>query len=162
MVRMDLTVMENAREKFRGSSGARAEVGLFASKASRGKPSEAPKLVKDKKTLTNPALGLIHEFGSTKKNIPERSWLRMPLINRLFSEVKGVNWIYIILTKGMPFALALLGAKAEVVIHKAFRTRGFGIWPILKKATILRKGHSAILIETTQMEKAISSRVVIP
>lgn len=164
-IRMDMTVAENLREKLRKLQGARAEVGLFSNKARREDATreEIRHTVNvDFVALNNPTLGAIHEFGSTKKGIPERSFLRMPLMTRLFPAVRKIDWVDLIHRKGVAHALGIVGVVAEGVIHDAFATGGWGIWPKLKAWTIRRKGHNKILIETTQMEKAISSRVVIP
>lgn len=152
-VQVDMTIAQSLKEKLNKLNGARVEVGIFSAfggrKSLRG-------------DLTNAQLGAIHEFGVPSKRIPERSWLRFPLMTRLFGAVKNTDWIEIILRKGIANALGLLGVKAELVIHDAFRTGGWGWWKNLKARTIRRKGHARILIETGQMEKAVSSRVVLP
>ena len=164
-IRLDMTVSSSLRDRLHRLNGARVEVGLFASRNHRlGWVNQGILNTWNSKyqELTNAALGAIHEFGSAKKKIPERSFLRMPLLLKLFPAIKGIDWIGLIQTKGIAHALGVLGLKAEGVIHAAFRTGGWGWWPKLKRRTILAKGHDRILIETGQMEKAIDSRVVIP
>ena len=152
-VRLDMTVAENLRDKIRGMNGARAEVGFF--KALAGRRNK-----RAQRNLTNPKLAFWLEFGTSK--MPARSILRMPLMTKLFAAVKGVDWIGLIMRKGVGHALGVLGAKAEGVIHQAFKTGGWGMWRPLKKFTIRRKGHATILVETRQLENAVTSRVIQP
>ena len=61
---------------------------------------------------------------------------------------------------GVKSMMGRLGVYAEETIQEAFNTGGWGVWPKLALSTVKRKGSSRILIETAQMRKAISSRVV--
>lgn len=133
---------------------ARVQVGLF--KATSGRSADAGRI------QDNPSLGFVHEFGSTKKKIPERSFLRMPLTLHLgkLIEAKGASWLYLLFTRGVKRTLAFLGALGEDVVQEAFATRGYGSWPELKAETVRRKKSSAILIESAQMRKAVAYRVI--
>lgn len=132
----------------------RVQVGLFsdtaARSADRGRISD------------NPSLGAIHEFGDPKHAIPERSFIRMPLMTQLGPQLlaKGASWLFVLRTRGAKRTLALLGALAEDVIQEAFSTAGFGQWPELRPATVRKKGSSRILIESAQMRKAVAFRVI--
>lgn len=132
----------------------RAQVGLFRETAGRvndpGRVSE------------NPSLGAIHEFGDPKHNIPARSFLVMPLMTQFGKLVasRAASVLYLLRTRGAKRLLAFLGVMGEEVVQESFATRGWGQWPALKIATIKRKKSSAILIESAQMRKAVSSRVV--
>jgi phage gpG-like protein len=130
-----------------GEKDSRVQVGIFSSSA---------RIDSD---LTNGDIGAVHEFGSMSQHIPQRSFLRMPLTTRLKDNVSS-NWGEIILRQGFNSALRKLGVMGENTVQKAFATGGFGIWPKLKPATIARKRSSAILIDTAQLRRSISSRVV--
>lgn len=130
----------------------------------------------------NAEIGLVHEFGiiggqspfkmkgvskqPTKRasmNMPERSWLRMPLITRLpeaILEQGRAAWRRAILEKGVVYALRNLGVVAEGVIQDAFATGGFGTWAKLSRRTIKKKGSAAILIDSAQLRQSVTSRVV--
>lgn len=107
--------------------------------------------------------GLSKEPAKSGRSLPERSFLRMPVITQLPEAIKAQgkeNWRKAILQKGVVFALKNLGILAEGVIQDAFKTGGFGTWAKLKPATIRRKKSDAILIDTAQLRQSITSRVV--
>jgi hypothetical protein len=110
-------------------------------------------------SMTNAEIGYEHEFGNPSNNLPERSFLRMPLIFNLRGNLNK-DWSKTIQSYGFTTALKQLGVIAEGTIQKAFATGGFGFWEPLRPATIARKGSSAILIDTSQLRRSISSRVV--
>jgi hypothetical protein len=132
----------------------RAQVGLFRETA--GRVSD-PGRISD-----NPSLGAVHEFGDPKHNIPARSFLLMPMVTQLgkLLAAKSASVIYLLRTRGARRLLGWLGVLGEDVVQESFATRGWGQWPALKIATIKRKKSSAILIESAQMRRAVSSRVV--
>ncbi len=159
-VKINLTGLKTLMRQVEELPTVRAEVGLFADNAGR--------VAERGRVQDNPSLGLIHEFGmiftiigsKALMYIPERSFIRVPLMTRLGPLVQDTNWFAIMAKQGVKRMLAHLGTLAEDVIQEAFATGGYGLWPQLAPATIRRKGSSAILIESAQMRKAISSRVV--
>lgn len=130
----------------------------------------------------NAEIGAIHEFGvvggaspfkqpgisktpikNPSINLPERSFLRMPLITKLPEAIMGQGreaWRKAIIQKGVVFALKNLGVLAESIVQDAFKTGGFGLWAKLKASTIRRKGSAAILIDTAELRQSVTSRVV--
>lgn len=122
--------------------------------------------------LTNAQIGAIHEFGSPGDKIPERSFLRMPILSKLGDELKtipGSDWKNVFAdgaeesqSGGLIAVLRVVGQAAVNVVQDAFNTGGFGRWAKLSKATIARKGSSEILIETTQLRRSITFAVVAP
>lgn len=153
-VKTNFSALQTLRRQVGELEGARVQVGLFADTAGRSADHN--------RIAHNPSLGYVHEFGDIKHNIPERSWLRMPLMTQLGPLImaKGTSWLYLLRTRGVKRMLAFLGALGEDVIQEAFSTRGFGQWVALKPATIRRKKSSAILIESAQMRKAVAYRVI--
>lgn len=154
-VKVDFSALKKFRSQLDELEKGRAQVGLFPENAGRSA---------DKGRIdNNPSLGAIHEFGDVGKNIPERSWLRMPLALHLGDAIRfrdAIDWFTALRQTGAKRVLAFLGALGEDVVQESFATRGWGMWPALQPGTIKRKGSSAILIESSQMRKAVSSRVV--
>lgn len=150
--KIDLSGLKKLRAMMGSVDSMHAEVGLFADNASR---------VADQNRIAhNPSLGFVHEFGSAKEKIPERSWLRMPVLTQVAPALSKIDWFGIIKARGVKRALGFMGLMAEETIQEAFATRGWGQWLPLKKRTIQRKGSSAVLIESAQMRQAVASRVV--
>lgn len=109
----------------------------------------------------NPSVGVRHELGL---GTPRRSFIQMPLTQHLGDTVQkdDTNWIDMLMKRGVSATLKKFGKLGESTIQQAFDTAGWGQWPALQPITILRKvrNKSRILIETTQMRKAITSEVV--
>lgn len=134
-------------------SGLVTRVGILGAKNTRDEGDD----------MGNADVGLVMEVGSDSQGIPARSFLRMPL------ETQGVELI-----KGMQSGSAkdafnrgnirgvfkIMGVLAEKIVDDAFASGGFGHWPALKKETIARKGSSAILINTSQLRRGVTSDVV--
>jgi hypothetical protein len=161
--------------QIQAAEGMRARVGILGSKTDRRM-----------KGTTNAEVGFIHEVGAPAKNIPQRSWLRMPL--RLKSKEilkEAMAGAVSLMTAGkIKLMYQRLGIAAENAIQAAFDTGGFGAWAPLKYKTLmekLRKGpikdlsmrhslageqigegarHASILIDTAQLRRSVSSKVV--
>lgn len=161
-VTSNLTGLQTLRRQLGELEAGRVQVGLFGETSGR---SAEPGRIN-----SNPQLGAIHEFGlsyTVVKNkasiqIPERSWLRMPLILHLgkLISARGTDWLWLLRNRGARRVLAFLGLVAEDVIQEGFNTGGWGSWAPLAETTIQRKGSARILIEIAQMRKAVASRVV--
>jgi len=111
---------------------------------------------------TNADIGLAHEKGIKSKNLPRRSWLEEPLRDHLseyFSKA-GKKAIEQMLLGTPRMAYAQLGLIAEVIIQKGFASGGYGKWKPLSPITIARKGSSAILIDTAQLRRSVTSEVI--
>ena len=121
-------------------------IGIFGNKAQRKKGE-----------VTNPELGVIHEFGSPAHGIPPRSFLRMPLAvksSEIVAQVKTTeNWKNLEHGKPLP-VLKDLGHACEAFIEESFDTGGFGTWAALKS----RKGSP--LVDTGQLRRSVTSKVV--
>ena len=113
--------------------------------------------------LNNAEIGAIHEFGSPGGQIPERSFLRMPILSRLDGEIQkagnNAQWKAVFAQNGLKGVLDRVGKISEALVLKAFGTGGFGRWAQLKPSTIRKKGSSEILIETQSLEEAITYEV---
>ena len=113
--------------------------------------------------IDNATLGVVHELGSIKRRIRARSWLRMPLESRKGELIKFLrsDRVKALIGEGkIKEVFKLLGLKAEAIIDSAFRSGGFGQWADLKESTIKEKGSAAILIDTSQLRRSVTSEVV--
>lgn len=111
---------------------------------------------------SNASIGMIHEFGSYSRNIPERSFIKMPLTVKsadLVKEIKRLAEENIVEGSLRP-VLKKIGKAAETIIGEAFASGGFGTWDSISDITARRKGSEAILIETSQLQRSITSAVV--
>ena len=125
-VSLDTFHLEAINAALEQGKGMYLKVGVLGDYAGRT-PDESGTKRKDSK-MTNPLLGLIHEFGSIKRNIPERSFLRMPILLKLPDALKDVDWVPALLTDGVFGVLDMIGNKCVEIISGAFATDGFGQW----------------------------------
>ncbi len=147
-IRQDFSKLEQLNKNLKQKHIAK--VGILGNKSSRDEID------------TNAGIGAKHEFGSLSEGIPRRSFLKDPLsikskdINSTISKL-----IIEDITKknGITSIFKKIGIKAEQIISLGFASGGFGTWKPLSKTTIESKGSSAILIDTAQLRKSISSTV---
>lgn len=130
----------------------KTRVGILGSKAS----------AEHGEGMTNVEIGSIHEFGSISRNIPARSFLRIPLEEHIWEWVKKNKDKYekLIETSSVEKWYVALGFEAERIVDEAFTTSGYGKWKPLKPITIRRKGSAMPLIDTGQLRASITSQVI--
>lgn len=107
--------------------------------------------------VTNADLGAIHEFGT--KNIPARSWLRMPLefqMPKVYQSI-GQKLVNSMTTNNVLEIFKQIGIRAESIVQRAFDTRGFGNWAPNAASTIRQKKSDAPLIDTAEFRKSVTS-----
>lgn len=115
--------------------------------------------------ISNLELGLVHEFGSLTRNIPQRSFLRFPIefkrkdIIKFIKKRKDIIRNQI-LRGDIKVVYQQLGFIAEDIIQQAFETGGFGQWQDIKEKTKKAKKSSTILIDTAQLRRSITSKVM--
>lgn len=115
-------------------------------------------------TQTNAEIGFKHEYGSYTENVPQRSFLRMPMNDKMkeILEMARMGGILLDLVAGdIKQVFKIIGVACESIIGDAFETRGFGNWKELSKYTIERKiqQNPDPLINTRQLQRAITSKV---
>lgn len=101
-------------------------------------------------------IGMIHEFGVPEKNIPRRSFIRVPIENNIKEITKLIeNNHKLVSENSMSAKVALdrIGIMAQNTIKESFRNND---WKPLKRATVKRKGSSRPLIDTGQLIGSIS------
>ena len=118
----------------------------------------------DDGNIDNAGIGLVHEYGSAKKGIPARSWLRMPIIEGVDRIIKAVSKKKKEIEKSVddedPKVLnEVLGIAAEAEIQEAFSTSGYGDWAP-KKPTSKNKDKQKPLILSGEFRQSITSQVV--
>lgn len=98
---------------------------------------------------TNAGIGMVHEFGSLDGKIPQNSFLRMPIEQKLASELE-----YIKREKGASIREVAyqIGVAAVDVIVGAFSSNGYGQWKSKSK-------KSDILVDTGQLANSINFEV---
>lgn len=111
---------------------------------------------------SNAEIGAKHEFGSAE--VPQRSWLRVPLTDYLFKALEAAgafdkNQLKKILKLGTfrPY-YEKVGIVAESVIQEGFNSGGYGKWARWRKGYSSQTGN--ILVDTQQLRNSISSEVV--
>ena len=119
----------------------------------------------DGESTTNAELSMVHEFGSFTKNIPARSFLRMPIEQKadvikdyIQSKKKEIE-------EGMSEGeidqlLDNIGLSAEAVVKEAFETGGYGKWKSNSPQTVNKKGSASPLIDSGQLRESIINKVV--
>jgi hypothetical protein len=132
------------------------KVGILGNKNTRSS-------ITDSNTQTNSEIGAKHEFGSRMEGIPQRSFLRGPILQKakeILADV--VRYAAADIREGSTrAALSKLGVACETVVGNAFDTGGFGQWKPLTNYTIERKiqHNPQPLINTRQLQRAITSVV---
>lgn len=106
--------------------------------------------------MTYAKLGAIHEFGAPKANIPERSFLRVPLRacqDDIAADFRKLMKLVIDDQLTMTQALSQIGARGAGISQEAISA---GIAPANKSATFARKGSSTPLVNDGHLRQAIT------
>lgn len=119
--------------------------------------------------FSNAQIGLAHEFGIPERNLPQRSFLIMPLTSRLNKELEKSGMFHeemikeVVKTGDLRKYVEKIGIAGVSVVLEAFNTQGFGTWQELKPRTIESKKSQGfpldILIATHQLRDSISYEV---
>lgn len=107
-------------------------------------------------------IAAIHEFGSRRAGVPERSFIRRTFIAKRDELVKMcARLCREVITRGMNVekAYALLGQWGAAEVKKTI-TEGEGVPPPNAPRTVLAKGSSRPLVDTGRLVGAISYEVV--
>jgi hypothetical protein len=125
---------------------------------------------------TNAEIGAAHEYGSVQRNLPARSFLRMPISEKLDESLKDAGMtdegtLRKVITDGsiMPW-LEKIKLIAKAIVIEAFDTEGFGKWrkwsrkyarrqelKMQSKKTGGRGTDNKILDDTGQLKGAIDA-----
>ena len=170
-VRYDMEGLNAMARILAQGKGFKVQVGIFgednarSEAASHQKRTKAGlrKMTRAPAEMTNAEVGAVHEFGqlTAKPPIPPRSFLRMPISTHSRQIINGTAKVaFAFLRRGdLTGLFTRIGQECENVVRLAFATGGFGQWPKLSPRTVAKKGSSAILIDTGQLQRAIASKV---
>lgn len=109
---------------------------------------------------TNAEIGASHEFGTSK--LPQRSFLRMPLADRLQKEMESAGALdekvlkEVIRSGSVVPWLKKIAVLAEGIVLGAFDSGGYGKW---KPSDMRYKTVHQTLVETQQLRNSITSEV---
>lgn len=112
--------------------------------------------------ITMVELAAIHEFGSPKNNIPERSFIRSTLEEKHKEIAQMISQLAAQIVSGKLNsyrAHEILGAWAASAVKNKI-TQGPHIPPPLKPGTIKAKGSSRPLVDTGRLVQSITYEVV--
>lgn len=130
--------------------------------SSRGGAQPAAGTEKVTQSITLAELAAIHEFGSPKAGIPERSFIRSTLMRRVRNELVDLcaKLAKQIISQGFDVkrAYGLLGSWASAEVKKTITTTD--IPPPLNAQTIRQKGSSRPLVDTGQLLNSITYEIV--
>lgn len=132
-----------------------------------GKTNTHSNLKNNKREVaTNADIGFLQEFGSYSGKIPARSFLRMPIKEKLAENVEKSEKLSKQAFedsckegKLLKF-FKLLGIMCEKCVLDAFATRGFAKWKPNAPSTIAHKKSDSPLIDTGELRKAVTSEVI--
>jgi phage gpG-like protein len=117
-----------------------------------------------KSGVTNATVGAVHEFGAPGRNIPQRSFLRVPLTDNLekYLEQAGAfdkDVLAEVIKQGsvIPW-MKKVAATAKQIVGEAFDTGGFGRWPAWKDPNYTNEGGQ-LLVDTQSLRDSITTEV---
>lgn len=115
------------------------------------------------KVPSNAMVGAAHEFGSPARNLPQRSFLRMPITTQFKKYFKNAGLLEketverIMRVGDILGLLERIGILGETIVQDAFDSNGFGQWKPLSPGYENNTGNT--LVDTTQLRNSITSRV---
>lgn len=107
-------------------------------------------------TIRMPELAAVHEFGSAKRNIPERSFLRSSIEDNKQNYTNQMANLIKQAAQGSVAPSAVYGAMGAVAAGQAQKKISNGQLAPLKPQTIQRKGSSKPLYDTGQLVQSIT------
>lgn len=156
----ELFIQEPIEEAYKFLGKFKLELGVVGENNSRKK--------KKNSSITNVELMMIHEWGSHIRKIPSRPILQYvlnncnELINDTIDLVIDVYFKYSKIHEKEAKARILLEKLALQIESKARKTiyKGEGNFSPLKKATIKAKGSNLPLLDTGQLARSITCKVI--
>lgn len=150
-ITINTKTLDDLMAAFRGKLPV-ARVGIIGSKSPARKGA-----------LTNANIGYKHEFGDPSNNLPMRSFLRVPITEKLekylaqYGAFKDTAIKQIIKEKSIVSFMKDLGLTAEQIVIDAFSSNGFGQWAPWSGNYKSKTGD--ILVDTQQLRNSITSDV---
>lgn len=133
-------------------------VGILAGKSARKSSGSG------KKTPTNAEVGAVHEYGSPARGLPQRSFLRVPISDRLQKEMDQSGafkeqTMKDVLKEGsvVPW-MRKVAVLAEGIVAGAFASGGYGKWAPWKTKNYSNNAGQ-LLVDTKQLRESVTSEV---
>ena len=104
-------------------------------------------------------LALVHEYGSKNGHIPQRSFIRSTCDAKQKKHFQLIKTLQGKIIDGVLSIKQALSTLGEVVAKDMVETINHGISPVLKPATVKRKGSSKALIDTGRLKGSITHDV---
>ena len=124
----------------------------------------APRTSAEAKNPSNAEIGAVHEFGSIKRNIPSRSFLRVPLTELLNKRLESSGALdkdvmaAVIKSGTVTPWLTRIMVIAEGIVSDAFDSGGFGKWKKWKDPGY-QNNTGMLLVDTQQLRNSITTEV---
>lgn len=112
----------------------------------------------------NATVGAVHEFGAPARNIPQRSFLRVPLADHLNKELENSGLLNkevlndVIKKGSMTPWMKQVAVVAQGIVDDAFETSGDGKWPKWKDPNYTNQG-GMLLVDTGSLRDSITTEV---
>lgn len=122
------------------------------------------KAVREKSKSSNADVGAAHEFGAPARGIPQRSFLRVPISEKLSKEMENSGALDkkvladVIRSGSVLPWMKKIAVLAEGIVSDAFDTAGFGKWKGWKNPNYTNNANQ-ILVDTQQLRNSITSEV---
>lgn len=119
-----------------------------------------PSVYRKDKGSSNAEIGAAHEYGSAKRGLKSRSFLRMPLTDVFPGELENTDLLSedvfkdVIKSGSLVPWLTQCAIVAVATIKKAFASNGFGKWAPWAKGYTNNTGD--ILVDTRQLRDSIT------
>ena len=116
------------------------------------------------KEQSNATIGAVHEYGAPGRNIPQRSFLRIPLSENLQKEMEASGLLTQesadeVIKKGdLKSWLKAVATCAEAVVDDAFENSGNGKWPKWKDPNYTNEG-GMLLVDSGQLRRSITTEI---
>lgn len=156
---MNVKGLDQLLKALKSSRPPTARIGIIGAKAGPHLSSS-----KQKTSATNADIGAVHEYGAPSQGIPQRSFLRIPISERLEKEMEQSGALSSeatadVLKEGstVPW-LKKIAILAERIVAGAFDSAGYGRWPAWKNASYTNNANQ-ILVDTQQLRNSITSEV---
>lgn len=113
---------------------------------------------------TNAEIGAAHEYGAPSRGLPVRSFLRVPISDRLQKDLEKsgalteAEFKEVVRTGSVLPWLKKVAVLAEGIVRGAFDTGGYGAWKAWKDPNYTNNAGQ-ILVDTTQLRDSITSEV---
>lgn len=161
---INVTGLEKLLKALKTRTPPTAKVGIIGDK-NRPHYAEVKAGQKAPKSIpTNAEVGAAHEFGAPARGLPQRSFLRWPIQERLQKEMESsgafdYDTIAAVLKQGSvkPW-LTKIAILAEGIVVGAFGTNGYGKWAGWKTPGY-QNNTGDILVDTTQLRNSITHEV---